>query len=71
MLVAGQGEKAGPSLVFFFLLLALALRGHPAFKGFSFTVLIFAAVTVAMFYPAYFVSLGTFQLKSLIVPLLQ
>ena len=71
MLVVGHGEKAGPTLVFFFLLLALALRGHPAFKGFSFTVLIFAAVTVAMFYPAYFVSLGTFQLKSLIVPLLQ
>jgi len=71
MLVAGHGEKAGPLLVFFFLLLALALRGHPALKGFSFTVLIFAAVTVSMFYPAYFVSLGTFQLKSLIVPLLQ
>lgn len=71
MLVSGYGEKIGPPLVFFFLLLAFALRGHQVFKGFSFTVLILAAVTVSMFYPSYFVSVGSFQLKLLIVPLLQ
>lgn len=70
-LIIGQGEKAGPSLFLFFLLLALAVRGHHIFKGFSFTILIFAAVTVSMYYPAYFVSLGDFKLKLLIVPLLQ
>ena len=31
----------------------------------------FTAVTTAMFYPQYFVSMGGFPLKSLIVPLLQ
>jgi BASS family bile acid:Na+ symporter len=31
----------------------------------------FTAVTTAMFYPQYFVSMGGFQLKTLIVPLLQ
>jgi len=67
----GQGEKTGPFLVSFFILLALAARGHSIFKGFSFTIMIFAAVTVSMFYPSYFVSFGDFKLKLLIVPLLQ
>jgi len=71
LLLSGHGEKMGPPLVFFFVLLALAVRGHDSFKGFSFTILIFAAVTLSMFYPSYFVSLGDFQLKLLIVPLLQ
>ncbi|MCL6275100.1 bile acid:sodium symporter family protein [Muricauda sp. 2012CJ35-5] len=71
MLILGYGAQSGPAIVFFFLLLALAIRGHKKFKGFSFTVLVFAAVSVSMFYPAYFTSIGSFQLKSLIVPLLQ
>lgn len=71
MLALGQGAKTGPALVFFFLLLALAARGHASFKGFSFTILIFAAVTIAMFYPSYLQKVGDFELKSLIVPLLQ
>jgi BASS family bile acid:Na+ symporter len=71
LLLSGHGEKMGPPLVFFFVLLALAVRGHNSFKGFSFTILIFAAVTISMFYPAYFVSISNFELKLLIVPLLQ
>ncbi|MCW5516491.1 bile acid:sodium symporter family protein [Muriicola sp. Z0-33] len=71
MLALGQQSETGPALVFFFIFLALAARGYPAFKGFSFTILIFAAVTVAMYYPAYLQKIGSFELKSLIVPLLQ
>ncbi|MEM7380139.1 MAG: bile acid:sodium symporter family protein [Bacteroidota bacterium] len=71
LLLMGNGQMAGPPLVFFFLFLALAVRGYPKFKGFSFTILIFAAVTVSMYYPSYFQKLGEFELKSLIVPLLQ
>ncbi len=71
MLIMGYGSQSGPAVVFFFLLLALAIRGHKKFKGFSFTVLVFAAVSVSMFYPAFFTNIGEFQLKSLIVPLLQ
>ncbi|WP_411032354.1 bile acid:sodium symporter family protein [Spongiimicrobium sp. 3-5] len=67
----GNGIQTGPFLVFFFLFLALAARGHKTFKGFSFTILIFAAVTVSMFYPAYLRQIGSFQMKWLIVPLLQ
>jgi BASS family bile acid:Na+ symporter len=58
-------------LMAFFLSLALAFRGHRILKGFSYTVLIFAAVSLSMYYPAYFKSIGTFNLTGLIVPLLQ
>ncbi|SNY94506.1 bile acid:sodium symporter family protein [Flagellimonas pacifica] len=71
MLILGKGEQTGPFIVFFFLLLALGIRGDEKFKGFSFTVLVFAAVSVSMFYPSIFTNIGDFQLKSLIVPLLQ
>jgi BASS family bile acid:Na+ symporter len=40
-------------------------------KGFSFTIMIFAAVSLAMYYPQYFVQVGDFKLSKLIVPLLQ
>jgi bile acid:Na+ symporter, BASS family len=67
----GYPTASGPFLVLFFLLLAIGVRGYRAFRGFSYTISIFAAVTVAMFYPAYFIRLGNFQMKLLIVPLLQ
>jgi BASS family bile acid:Na+ symporter len=64
-------SEVGPFLIAFFALLAIGVRMFPALRGFSYTICIFAAVTVAMFYPAYFVEVGGFQLKKLIVPLLQ
>jgi len=71
LLSMGRGGQSGPSLILFLVFLAMASRGHHFFKGFSFTVLIFAAVSYAMFYPAYLIQIGNFQMKSLIVPLLQ
>ncbi|TMU54775.1 bile acid:sodium symporter family protein [Flagellimonas algicola] len=70
-LITGNTQLSGPALVLFFLLLALALRGHSFLKGFSYTILIFAAVTLAMYYPSYFQEAGGFEFKTLIVPLLQ
>ncbi|PCJ98346.1 MAG: bile acid:sodium symporter [Flavobacteriaceae bacterium] len=61
----------GPLMVFLFLALAIGVRGYDKVKGFSFALLIFAAVSIAMTYPAIFISWGSFELKSLIVPLLQ
>jgi len=61
----------GPFLSGFFVSLAVALGGTKKFKGFSFSIWIFAAVTLAMFYPASFQRMGSFEFKSLIVPLLQ
>ena len=58
-------------LMLFFVTLAIIFRRYPTLKGFSFTVMIFAAVSLAMYYPQYFVSVGGFKLSKLIIPLLQ
>ncbi|MBT4484883.1 MAG: bile acid:sodium symporter family protein [Candidatus Latescibacteria bacterium] len=70
MLFMGYRAETGPLAVAFFVALAIGIRGTPL-KGLAFTVWIFAAVTASMFYPKYFVEIGSFQLKILIVPLMQ
>ena len=67
----GIHEYAGWLLMAFFVCIALAFRSHELLKGYSFTIAIFAAVSVAMYYPEYFVSVGDFKLSTLIVPLMQ
>jgi BASS family bile acid:Na+ symporter len=62
---------SGILLILGFVSLALAVRGFQKLKGFSYTLWIFTAVITSMIYPAYFISIGEFQLKKLIVPLLQ
>ena len=61
----------GPLLISFFVLLAFGVRGNAISKGFSYTIMIFAAVTISMFYPGLFIKWGQFELKATIVPLLQ
>ena len=61
----------GPFLTLFFIFLALSFRGFGKLKSFSYTVWIFAAVTMSMYFPQYFIRVGNFELKALIVPLLQ
>lgn len=58
-------------LMGFFILLAIAFRGFELLKGYSYTITIFAAASLAMYYPAYFVSIGDFKMGRLIPPLLQ
>ena len=70
MLVLGRGYAMGIPVITFFISLAISLRASPVFKGLSFTVLIFAAVAAALFYPSFFTTVGGFDLKGLIVPLL-
>ena len=64
-------SATGLFLVSGLIALAIAVRGFQKMKGFSYTLWIFTAVTASMFYPQYFISVGDFQLKKLIVPLLQ
>ncbi len=71
LLAMGRAVLAGPSTILFFVLLALGVRGYERFKGLSFTISIFAAVAAAMYFPGWFRSVGGFNLKLLIVPLLQ
>ena len=69
--VSEQHVYSGWFLMLFFFFLALAFRKHDILRGYSFTIAIFAAVSLAMYYPQYFVSVGDFKLSKLIVPLLQ
>lgn len=69
--IFGSGSNAGPLYVLFFILLAIGFRAYPVLKGFSFTMIIFAAVTTALFYPRYFVELNGFRFAVLISPLIQ
>jgi BASS family bile acid:Na+ symporter len=62
---------AGWFLVMFFAALALFFRGYDLLKGYVFTIMIFAAVTAAMYHPEYFISIGDFKLSGLIIPLMQ
>ena len=70
MIVSNNVGSIGIPLITFFVSLAIAVRGHSFFKGFSFTILIFAAVAASMFYPSLFTNIGGYNLKGLIVPLL-
>lgn len=70
-LVAGHVSFAGPFIIGFFAVLALAVRGNVALKGFSYTALIFSTVALALYYPAWFISWGDFKLSVLITPLIQ
>lgn len=71
LFVIGNPTGAGPFLIAFFVLLALGFRGYESLRGFSFTAVIFASVTVAMYYPANFQEINGYDLKNLFTPLLQ
>jgi len=70
-LVFNRHDIAGWILMLFFLTLALSFRKNPSLKGFSYTIMIFAAVSLAMYYPQYFIQVGDLKLSELIIPLLQ
>jgi bile acid:Na+ symporter, BASS family len=61
----------GPLLAVFFVFTALGFHGFEQTRKFAYTIWIFAAVTLSMNYPQFFTAVGDFQLKKLIVPLLQ
>src|ERR1035437_7485855 len=71
MVFTGNGDKTGPLLILFFIILSFAVKGFQPVKGLSFTMWMFTAVSAAMFYPQYFTKVGHFELSELITPLLQ
>jgi len=71
LLFTGFRHIGGWLLMAFFTSLALAFRGNTLLRGFSFTVMIFAVVSLSMYYPQHFIKVGDFKLSALIVPLLQ
>lgn len=68
--ILGRPEYLAPLVVLFFIALASAFNSIKNLKGFSFTILIFAAVAASLFYPNLFLEIGSFKLNRLIVPLL-
>jgi BASS family bile acid:Na+ symporter len=64
-------ELGGWILMGAFICLAIAFRGNKVLRGLSYTIVILAVVSLAMYYPQYFKTIGDFKLSALIVPLLQ
>ena len=64
-------ELTGPFIIGFFVFLAIGIRSIGAIKGISFGLWILASVTTAMYYPSSLQTWGDFNLKVLIIPLLQ
>ncbi len=71
LLLNGNVASAGPLLILFFIALSIGFRGYSILKGFSYSMIIFAAVTMAMYFPQYFKQVGSFKLADLIIPLVQ
>lgn len=67
----GRASIAAPCLIFGFVLLAMSFHGFKQVKASAFTIWIFAAVATALVYPTVFTSIGGFDLKILMIPLLQ
>lgn len=62
---------AGWPLLLFFTSLAIAFKGNKTLSGLSFTMIIFGTVGLSLYHPEYFTEWGDFNLKVLIVPLIQ
>lgn len=71
MLIGAKGDATGPLVIGSLVCLALGGRIVPTLKQMSFTLWVFAAVALGMYYPQYFQKIGDFKFTSLIVPLIQ
>lgn len=63
--------QAGPFFIAFFVLLAIGVKAFTLTEGLSFTISIFGVVTLALYYPTYFIEISGFELAVLITPLIQ
>ena len=71
MIVTGNLSSAGFLIVAFFIVLAYGFSGYQQLSGYVFPTMIFAGVTLALYYPQYFTQIGSFKLTILIIPLIQ
>lgn len=71
IILNGGLPQAGTSLIAFFFLLGLSFQGFDKLKGYTYPIMIFAAVTTALFYPTNFQEVNGFKLTALITPLIQ
>ncbi len=71
LLFTGNMADAGLLILGIFALLAFGFSGYKSLSGYVFTTMIFAGVTLALYYPQYFTQIGDFKLTALIIPLIQ
>lgn len=71
LIVVGKGAAAGPTMILFFVALGITFNVIEKFKPYTYTMMIFAAVSAAMYYPGAFDTWGDVKLASLITPLIQ
>jgi len=72
LLAGWSSSYLAPLTSLMFVSLAIGVHGTDTiFKSFSFSLWVFASVTLAMFYPEYFLEIGDVELSILIVPLIQ
>ncbi|MEO6149330.1 MAG: bile acid:sodium symporter family protein [Mucilaginibacter sp.] len=69
--LAKNYTAGGWLLMLFFISLSVSFRTSEKLKGFAFTAIIFAGMSLSMYFPQYFLSYGGFKLSALIIPLLQ
>ena len=55
LILNGNISIAGPLMIIFFIALAIGFRGFSFLRGFSYSMMIFAAVTIALNFPNYFI----------------
>ncbi len=67
----GEISQAGPFVIGFFIFLGLGISGNKSLNTYVFTILIFAGVSLSLYYPQYFTHVGDFKLTILIIPLIQ
>lgn len=70
MIATGNIARAGFLFMGTFAALALYSRGNDTLKGFTFTIWIFFAVSISMYYPQFFIQWGSYKLTKLIEPLM-
>jgi bile acid:Na+ symporter, BASS family len=67
----GDTPATGPLIFGFFIFLGIGFRGFHRLKGYTYTTMIFAGVTAAMFYPQYLTEYNGYAYSNLITPLIQ
>lgn len=71
LFMIGRPQSAGLLIIAAFTFLAIGFRGFNYLKQFSYTTMIFAAVSSSLFYPSLFIEWNGFKLTALITPLIQ
>jgi predicted Na+-dependent transporter/alpha-L-fucosidase len=69
--VAGSDHSTGVFVLPALILMATGFLGIGQLKAYSYTIWILVAVAAGMYYPSSFVSIGSFQLKDVIIPSVQ